>query len=281
MAPTPAEVLAAVKRSGVTYVLEPGWDDPSIAASGIWAPAYIIQHHTANGGAPGNAPSLAWVKHNQYAPIRACHFLIGRDGTVHVVYALKCYHAGKGGPGHWGDGPAVQADSMNGRAYGIEVESRGLSTVPSEVDGFTTAQLAALSRLNAVLLDLLGAKGEGRVINHRTWTTRKVDTRYSDAFLQAHAAAMRGRLNAAPKPPPQRPEPDAPMPVSAYTRPTKGPVIRTARRHLGCTDADTWIEGDDFDVAHAAYLRRHMYLYAAGGRSFRLTKRTYESICKN
>lgn len=202
MAPTPAEVLAAVKRSGVTYVLEPGWDDPSIAASGIWAPAYIIQHHTANGGAPGNAPSLAWVKHNQYAPIRACHFLIGRDGTVHVVYALKCYHAGKGGPGHWGDGPAVQADSMNGRSFGIEVESRGLSTVPSDVDGFTTAQLAALSRLNAVLLDLLGAKGEGRVINHRTWAPgRKVDTRYSDAFLRAHTAAMRGRLNAAPKPP--------------------------------------------------------------------------------
>lgn len=74
---------------------------------------------------------------------------------------------------------------------------------------------------------------------------------------------------------------DAPMPVSAYTRPTKGPVIRSARKHLRCKDTDTWIPGDDFDVAYSAYIRRHMYLYLAGARSFRLTKRAYTSICKN
>lgn len=91
-----------------------------------------------------------------------------------------------------------------------------------------------------------------------------------------------------PRPTVQRPAPlpntggtDAPMPVSAYTRPTKGPVIRSARKHLRCKDTDTWIPGDDFDVAYSAYIRRHMYLYLAGARSFRLTKRAYDSICKN
>lgn len=198
-APTPTQVLAAVKRSGVRYELTPGWDDPKIAADGVWEPAYVIQHHTANGGAAGNAPSLNWVLHNEYHPIRACHFLIGRDGLVHVVYALKCYHAGKGGPGSWGDGPHVAQDSMNGRSYGIEVESKGTSTVPSYVDGFTPAQLDALARLDAVLLDLLGAKGEGRIINHRTWAPgRKTDTRYSDSFLQSNAKAARDRLHVPP-----------------------------------------------------------------------------------
>ena len=279
MAPTAAQVLEAVKRSGVRYELTPGWDDPRNAAPGVWAPAYVIQHHTANGGAGGNNPSLAWCVKGSYPPVRNCHFLIGRDGTVFVVYALKCYHAGKGGPGHWGDGPAVQSDSMNGRAFGIEVESKGMSPVPSLVDGFTDAQLDALARLNAALLDLLGAVGEGRIINHRTWApTRKVDTRYADSFLQSITKAARDRLNAKPRPPL---DVDAPMKVSAYTRPTKGPVIRTARRHLGCKDTDTWIPGDDFDTAYSAYLRRHMYLYVAGARSFKLTKRAYESICKN
>lgn len=199
MAPSAAQVLAAVKRSGVKYELAPGWDDPGNAAPGVWAPAYVIQHHTANGGATGNNPSLAWCVRGTYPPVRNCHFLIGRDGTVFVVYALKCYHAGKGGPGHWGDGPAVQADSMNGRAYGIEVESEGLTAATTATDGFTDAQWASLAALNAALLDLLGAVGEGRIINHKTWApTRKVDTRFTDATIQARTRTARARLNAKP-----------------------------------------------------------------------------------
>lgn len=199
-APTAAQVLAAVKRSGVKYVLEDGWNDPKIAASGTWEPAYVIQHHTANSGALGDAPSLGWVlRPGKYAPIRACHFLIGRSGTVHVVYALKCYHAGAGGPGRWGDGPAVPQDSMNGHAYGIEVESKGTSPVESLVDGFTPAQFDALARLNAALLDMLGAKGEGRIINHRTWAPgRKSDTLFADTLLQLKTRVARDRLNSPP-----------------------------------------------------------------------------------
>lgn len=198
-APTAAQVLAAVKRSGVKYVLEDGWNDPKIAAPGTWAPAYVIQHHTANGGAKGDAPSLNWVLHNTYRPIRACHFLIGRSGLVHVVTALACYHAGKGGPGKWGDGPAVEQDRMNHYAYGIEVESKGTSTVTSDVDGFTPEQFDALARLNAALLDMLGAKGEGRIINHKTWAPgRKNDTLWSDARLQQLTREARERLNARP-----------------------------------------------------------------------------------
>lgn len=276
MAPTPAQVLAAVKRSGVKYQLCAGWDDPANAADGVWAPAYIIQHHTANGGAVGNSPSLNWVLHNEYHPIRACHFLIGRDGKVFVVYALKCYHAGKGGPGHWGDGPAVQADSMNGRAYGIEVESKGTSPVPSLVDGFTDAQLEALSRLNAALLDLLGAKGEGRIINHRTWAPgRKTDTRYADSFLQAHAKVFRDRLNATPRPPASV----LPPFHGPYRAPTRGPVVATMRQALSLPAGDQW--DDALTKAWGGYLLRHPYLIAVGNRSFQINARGWASLIKN
>lgn len=283
MAPTPAQVLAAVKRSGVKYELCDGWDDPANAADGIWAPAYVIQHHTANGGATGNNPSLNWVLHNEYHPIRACHFLIGRDGTVFVVYALKCYHAGKGGPGHWGDGPAVQVDSMNGRAFGIEVESKGMSTVASDVDGFTPAQFDALARLDAALLDLLGAKGEGRVINHRTWApTRKVDTRYTDATLQANARTARARLNAVPAKPANAGDHErtpAPFTASAYRMPTHGPVVATMRQALRLPAGDHW--DATLKAAWGGYLLRHPWLIAAGNRSVQINARGYASLVKN
>jgi len=199
MAPSANDVLRAVKRSGVKYQLVDGWDNPKIQASGHWEPEYVIQHHTANGGAKGNAPSLNWMVHDPYFPIRACHFMIARDGLVYVVYALKCYHAGAGGPGRWGDGPTVPKDSMNGYAYGIEIESKGMTldtTKSSGTDGITPAQYASLAYLNAALLDLIGASSVGRIINHRTWApTRKVDTRDTDQHLQAITAVARRRLN--------------------------------------------------------------------------------------
>lgn len=97
MSPSPAKLLDAVKASGVRYELVKGWDSKANAAPGTWAPAYVILHHTANGGAKGNAPSLNYiVSGNPYAPIRACHFLIGRDGLVYVVSGVAAYHAGAG-----------------------------------------------------------------------------------------------------------------------------------------------------------------------------------------
>lgn len=201
-APSAARVLAAVKASGVRYVLETGWDDPDIAAAGHWQPGYVIEHHTANSGAPGNAPSLGWVLHDQFAPIRACHFLVARDGTVHVIYAHKCYHAGKGGPGSWGDGPDVPLDSMNGYAYGIEIESKGTSTQAALGNGYTAAQRTAAAHLSAALLDMMG-RSTGCAINHRTWAPhRKNDTLLPDSYWQGLIADVRAGHVTPPAPTP-------------------------------------------------------------------------------
>lgn len=179
MAPSAAQVLAAVKKSGVKYILTSGWDNDAIDAPGVWDPSYVILHHTA-GADNGNMPSLYSVMHSKYDPIRSCHFLVGRDGTVAIVYAFGCYHAGAGGPGHWGDGPEVQQDMMNHYAYGIEIESVGTSLSTANGNGYTDLQLKATSRLTAALLDMMGQSTEC-AINHRTWAPgRKTDTLLED-----------------------------------------------------------------------------------------------------
>lgn len=185
MAPSARAVRRAVKRSGVRYELVKGWNDKSIGArtEGPWEPQYVILHHTANGGARGNAPSLNWVVNNEFKPVRACHFLVGRDGKVYVVYAYRCYHAGSGGPGKWGNGTFVGEDRMNNFSFGIEIESKGTAKVPTAKDptnGYTKAQVQATAKLTAELQRLMG-KNVKTAINHRTWARgRKTDTLRTD-----------------------------------------------------------------------------------------------------
>lgn len=213
-APSALRVLAAVKSSGVPYTLMPGWDDPRLAArQGEWDPSYVILHHTANGGAKGNAPSLAFCVRGTYPPIRNCHFLVGRDGHVFVVYALACYHAGLGGPGSWGTGPKVASGDMNRHAYGIEIESKGTSPdtkADGGTNGLTDAQLKATAKLSAALLDLLGQAPEN-AINHRTWAPgRKSDTLLADSEWHRRIRASRSQGGAGagvPVPPVVKPAP--------------------------------------------------------------------------
>jgi len=71
-----------------------GWDSASIDPFGISPSAGVVMHHTANGGARGNNPSLYWQMNNEYAPVRAAHCNIGRDGLVTIIAARGAYHAG-------------------------------------------------------------------------------------------------------------------------------------------------------------------------------------------
>lgn len=185
MSPTPKMVLDAVKRSGVKYHLVAGWDNPNIAASGTWNPVGVLEHHTAG------TDSLAYVVKNKFYPIRACHFLVSRDGTVHVVYSLKCYHAGLGGPTKVGN-VTVPKDQGNGHFYGIEIESLGKSTTYTPAgDGITPAQQVAVGKLTAALLNMMNVPTSA-VMNHKTYApTRKVDTRFTDAFWRAQAQKYR------------------------------------------------------------------------------------------
>lgn len=175
MSPNPRMVLNAVKASGVAYQLVPGWDDPDNAAKGTWHPVGVLEHHTAG------KDSLAWVVKNQYSPVRACHFLVSRDGLVHVVYALKCYHAGLGGPVKAGNA-VVPKDQGNNHFYGIEIESLGTSLDNSKFNGYTDAQIKATAKLTAALLNMMNVPTSA-VMNHKDYAPgRKYDTLLSKGF---------------------------------------------------------------------------------------------------
>ncbi len=217
VAPSPAQVLAAVKASGVHLVLEGGWDALNICGwvtPNLWHPIGVVLHHTANSGAPGNSPSLGWVLHpGSLAPVRACHFLVARDGTVHLITAEGCYHAGGGGPLAV-DGFTVPQDMGNAYFYGIEVESKGedqsVTAKPTglaaDSDGMTPAQVVATTNLTAALVHLIG-KNETAVIRHRDWAPgRKTDVLQPLAFWRnlIHAR-LQLILHPTPTPPPVLP----------------------------------------------------------------------------
>lgn len=162
----------AVRVSGVKAVFENGWNSSSICPFGVSPSAGVVIHHTANGGARGNAASLYWCLNNTYYPVRAAHFLIGRDGTVHVLSGRGSYHAGAGGPKTL-EGRTIPANQGNRYLVGIEIESKGTdprtNARKSDVDGITRKQVKATVRLTAAMCELMGV-GWRSVIGHKEWT---------------------------------------------------------------------------------------------------------------
>jgi hypothetical protein len=234
--PTPAAVLAALKATGLPLIAVPGWDHTDLGgwAGAAWNPHGVLLHHTANGGATGDAPSLGWVIRNEFFPTRACNVLISRTGIVHLITAWGCFHAGGGGPLAI-DGFTMPADQGNAFLFGIEIESKGLdakvTASTSEVDGFTPAQVRAAAKVAAALCKLLG-KTETAVIRHRDWAPgRKTDVLQPLAFWRALIKTELHPVLAAPAPA-ARPAPFAQEGVDySYGRPNLA-QLKVAGKHF-------------------------------------------------
>lgn len=179
-----------------------GWDsngiDPFNGRSDFHG---VLLHHTAG------TNSLNYIVNtNPYAPVRACHFLIGRDGTVFVVSGVGAYHAGRGGPWRFpktGGDVIIPKDQGNQHLYGIEIESLGTkAAIDGSPAGMTVEQVVSTALLSAALLDAMRASWRSwpvsRVIRHRDWTSRKVDVRQDlDWWHRAIGIARRNRKNPA------------------------------------------------------------------------------------
>jgi len=221
MAPSPHQLRHALEAAGLDVRAHDGWDNPAIGKyPHSWNPVGVVLHHTANGGAPGDAPSLAWCLRGTYPPTRNCHLLVARSGVVHLVYALGCYHAGAGGPMRL-DGVTIARDTGNRLLYGIEIESKGtrdhVDAGPGDPDGFTPAQVHATAAAAAALLDLLD-RPTSCAVRHRDWAPgRKTDVLQPLAWWHDRIDAARNH------PTPTHPEdPDMPL--------TDAEVDRVARR---------------------------------------------------
>jgi len=176
-----------------------GWNsrriDPYNGQSDFWG---VLLHHTAG------TNSLNWiVTGNPYAPVRACHFLINRDGTVEVVSGVGAYHAGKGGPWRFPNGPTIPRDLGNRHLYGIEIESLGSSSkIDGSLEGMSLEQVISTAILSAALLNAMRRGWRSltvsRVIRHRDWTARKPDVKQDlDWWHEVIGIARRNRRKTA------------------------------------------------------------------------------------
>ena len=141
---TATQLRRALRKSGLNVAYAEGWDSKEIDPFGVSPYAGVMMHHTANGGAKGNNPSLYWQIRNTYYPVRAAHCNIGRDGLVTIIAARGSYHAGattlpEGGiqlGKYW-----VGGSHGNRATFGIEIESKGTNPTTkakvTEVDGYT------------------------------------------------------------------------------------------------------------------------------------------------
>jgi N-acetyl-anhydromuramyl-L-alanine amidase AmpD len=196
---SPARLKRSLDRYRVDYKLVAGWDSPKIDPyNGRSDFVGVILHHTAG------TNSLNYIVNgNPYAPVRACHFLVDRDGTVRVVSGVGAYHAGVGGPWKITNSVTVPRDGGNSRTYGIEIESKGTSAnVDGKLGGMTVEQIVSTVRLNVALLDAMRPTWgllykAGRVIRHRDWANgRKVDTKQDLEWWRAATnIGIRNRKN--------------------------------------------------------------------------------------
>ncbi|WP_326565064.1 peptidoglycan recognition family protein [Amycolatopsis rhabdoformis] len=140
--------LATIARSaGLNVVEQPGWATRGHGQmSGVKA---VVCHHTA-GPATGNAPSLGVVQNGRSdLPGPLAHYVLGRDGTVYVVAAGLCYHAGAVLNNAW----------SNNYAIGIEAEATGTAAWPDvQMDAYARLCRALCTTFSLPLSAVLGHK---------------------------------------------------------------------------------------------------------------------------
>lgn len=184
-----------IEHLGSKAVFMPEWDKQR---RGPWkpdgVPVALMCHHTAaaatdstNPKHPGNqkhanAGVVNFVQSHYEVP--AANFTLDRDGSVYVHSAYPVWHAGKGsfkGVRPF-DSLSIPDDMGNDYMLGVEVVSKGLKK------DFTKAQKESLGRLSNACKDASGWQGFWkRLPNHRTYTSRKIDTRYTLTALRSWA----------------------------------------------------------------------------------------------
>lgn len=167
-----ADLADACRKSGLRVVEQPGWK--TRGHGDVYGVRSIICHHTA-GPATGEAPSLGVVTNGRpglAGPL--AQLVLGRSGTVYVVAAGLCYHAGA----------TFEAWQGNAWAIGIEAEATGR-------DHWPTVQYAAYVKLCRALADHYGVPYD-RVRGHCEVAAplgRKTDPNFSMAAFRAAVSA--------------------------------------------------------------------------------------------
>ena len=124
----------------------------------------VIVHHTGN--ARETAESIRRGRPDLEGPLSQLH--IAQDGTVSIVAAGVCWHAGMGS---W---PGLPKDLANYHTIGIECAWPKDTSITPATQGrerWPDAQIIAMRDTVAAILNRLGV-GSERVIGHKEWAGR-------------------------------------------------------------------------------------------------------------
>lgn len=160
----------------------------------------VMVHHTGN--AMETAQSIRNGRSDLPGPLSNLH--IAPDGTVSVVAAGVCWHAGMGSY------PGIPTDLANYHVIGIECAwpmDTSITPATQWRERWPDAQIIAMRDTVAAILNRLGF-GSDRVIGHKEWAGRsqgKWDPGNLDMnwFRSEVSKSQRGQFKAAAPPPPK------------------------------------------------------------------------------
>ena len=200
------DVLRAYDQPKLTVKALPDWQQYGHGDFGdLWG---VMIHHTGN--ARETAESIRRGRPDLPGPLSNLH--IAQDGTVTVVAAGVCWHAGQGSY------PGIPTNNANYHLIGIECAwPRDTTITPATQtrERWPDAQIIAMRDSVAAILLRLGFDSS-RVIGHKEWAGRsqgKFDPGNLDMawFRSETAKAMRGDFKPKPPAPPVNNNPLAGM----------------------------------------------------------------------
>ncbi len=231
----------AFRKNGLRVKEVKDWK--SRGRDGTFDPRGVIFHHTASSPNGGPAPALGVVtKGRPDLPGPLCNVLVGRDGTVFLIAAGRCNHAGEGGPFR-----NVPRDSGNSFLAGVEVENSGVG------ERWSKQLLDTLDIVYATML--LGLRRRSRwLIAHKEWTTRKIDPADGHGGLdmdrvRARAKRQLGALSRGEQKPSPRPKEET-APTDTYVVESGDTLFRIALRHHMSVAELKQINGLQSDLIH-------------------------------
>lgn len=222
---TAAQIVAQLKKWGISYKEVKGWATHNRNAKGAWGGVNgFIWHHTGADVAPANAASYAAnTLYNGLAtlPGPLCHFGLAPDGTVYLVGWGRANHAGGGDPvvlQHViNEDYSGQLKPTRGNANGTDGNAHfyGVEIMYSGSHAMTDAQYKTALKLSAAILDF-HKWTEKSVIAHGEWSNDKWDPGYASGKIMDMTkvrSAVADTVKAGPKPVVVTPKPTTPKPA--------------------------------------------------------------------
>lgn len=200
-----ADVLKAYEGSKIKVRELPEWQQYGHGDyKNLWG---VMVHHTGN--ARETAESIRRGRPDLPGPLSNLH--IAPDGTVTVVAAGVCWHAGMG------EYPGIPTGAANFHLIGIECAwpmDTSITPATQTRERWPDPQIIAMRDTVAAILNRLGLKSE-RVIAHKEWAGRsqgKWDPGNLDMnwFRGEVAKSQQGHFKPVPVPPPISPSKEYP-----------------------------------------------------------------------